>query len=181
MMNIIENKLVCKYFSDENLGNSLGAVALRILNAIQTPISCGDRGLRILNFNESIVEECAISDYSGFHPFFLRLPERFQETDKVPTALFVCHECQRPFLKNKECSDAKSGPVLRDTKIGQLCGHDCCVGFDECLELKLNNKSPKVENVIVVEKIEQIILMRGWTIPQIREELYRLVMLARKS
>lgn len=95
MTDILDNELVKRYFGEGQCQRDLtmfclavkssdhaGCIAPRVLRAMQEPIQKGERYLAIQD-NAFWVVECCDPCSVIFHPFMLRLPDRFQQGDEV--------------------------------------------------------------------------------------------------
>lgn len=85
-MNILENELVRKYFMRQDLRTPTHHMAVAILNAMQQPIRRGDLYLSAL---VQFQQGCQVqtwtydSEWDGFHPMALRLPDAFQKPEST--------------------------------------------------------------------------------------------------
>ncbi len=90
MTSLLENELVLKYFgccdeTPEPEKHTLphmgweGAMARRVLRAMQEPIKKGDK---IIEWHQlGVIETIAMFDMHEYHPINLRLPQRFQPVE----------------------------------------------------------------------------------------------------
>lgn len=80
MTSILDNERVWKYFGSGNQDSR--GVAYEILRAMQEPIRKGERYLLHRQipdmYGEAVYEGEEILSVKGFHPFALRLPDKFQ-------------------------------------------------------------------------------------------------------
>lgn len=81
-MTLLDNELVQRYFgcTGKDDYERASATAFLILQAMQEPIKKGDKYLRIDEIN-GVYEMVLDRDFNfpSFHPFNLRLPDRFQK------------------------------------------------------------------------------------------------------
>jgi hypothetical protein len=94
-MNLLDNELVKKYFCYE----PAGGWAYRVLEAMHQPIAKGERYLWISSEGKEAekVFTADVAVFEKYHPFFLRLPDRFQtEEEKVEvyTKYDTCSLCK---------------------------------------------------------------------------------------
>ncbi len=102
-MNLLDNDLVRRYFGCQHAEGSIcdcvaGDMPCKILTAMQEPIRKGERYLKWdsefewVNRCNNFVEEL---EKPGFHPYALRLPDRFQKREEkvfCSTRLVVGHD-----------------------------------------------------------------------------------------
>jgi len=89
-MNILDNETVRKYFGchpQHNHWGEFGAKcrneqAMAILEAMHQPLRKGERYLNQANRTDWILIEDCPKDINDWHPFALRLPDKFQEQGK---------------------------------------------------------------------------------------------------
>jgi hypothetical protein len=101
MTNILDNELVRKYFAFDLEGKEYdqSSIAACVLHAMQEPIRKGERYLgwpsytTVNQWTEQVCGEHEITPID-FHPFQLRLPDRFQK-----------RECKAGFLKCQDCGE----------------------------------------------------------------------------
>lgn len=83
--NILDNELVKKYFGvnepEPYYGHGWGRTAQAVLHAMQEPIRLHEKHLQILESNGEIIEIQTSIEYFGFHPYHLRLPDKFQKRE----------------------------------------------------------------------------------------------------
>lgn len=113
-MNLLDNELVRKYFSpncgcitsDNKNEDCMGKFASGVLDAMQQPIRKGERLLcvsgcesEILAVYESVADKRWDDRRSGFHAFWLRLPDAFQKPKgcQHDSYSFMCTNCGKPF------------------------------------------------------------------------------------
>src|SRR5271165_2392100 len=102
-MNLIDNKLVRKYF----LGIGDGFMADRILTAMQTPIRKGERILIYYPEQQNwYVTESTCSMGDWFHPQFMRLPDAFQP---APEGILPTKKCEHGVMGEYHWGDCKPG------------------------------------------------------------------------
>lgn len=118
---LLENELVRKYFGCDlctsNWGNKSHAcferISYRIFQAMSEPIKKGESWLEL--YGNGRVELNEGYDDDGFdpmHPYFLRLPDRFQPSPEREVAK-IAHVCDCEFCGHPDTV------FLRTTKIGQ--------------------------------------------------------------
>lgn len=82
---LLDHELVRKYFGDDSdnyrsLGPVEDRISARILTAMQEPIRKGERYLKNISHpTDWYVYDNQSTDIFGFHPYALRLPDRFQK------------------------------------------------------------------------------------------------------
>lgn len=108
-MDIIDNALIRKYFGreDKESPNTPAGIAYDVLMAMQEPIRKGERILLIDSPRLEAVSE-SIMNYAinGFHPWYVRLPSRFQ----AAVCQCGCHDCGLPRKKGYSCCDRATQP-----------------------------------------------------------------------
>lgn len=87
MNSILDNELVRKYFdcagfTDCTQHDCKEVVAYKILQSMQQPIKKGEGYLLQLESGEFIARFCGEETRAYFHPYALRLPDRFQKPRK---------------------------------------------------------------------------------------------------
>lgn len=129
VMDLLEHPLIKAYFVENHLGHKDGMcddlVALRIIQAMQQPIKKGERYLMHRQipdmFGETTFDGEDIYNVAGFHPFALRLPDRFQVTEELkPEPQKCCVACEESVHMN-DC------PCHKSNDCDQFhCGHGVC-------------------------------------------------------
>lgn len=84
MTSILDNKLVQYYFGDKvsNVELRPAFTAWLVLLAMQEDIMRGEKYIQIGGFGDVKEHESAGEIFGDFHPHYLRLPSRFQPTEK---------------------------------------------------------------------------------------------------
>lgn len=182
IVNILDNELVRKYFRE---GPCLGepnkfngdckhknCVALRVLNAMQEPVKEGEQYCAISAYREvSGPHRFTSSDQWKFHCQWLRLPDRFQETEKKE----LCEDKMK--CECHSCTQARAGHPFgsfgyRPPPSPEKCDHIGKHLGQLCQEYKPDP---------VEEKIEEFIQWANSPLtPVWKEKLRELVDLARK-
>ena len=96
-MELVKDPVIVNYFS---MSRCLGegsvirccthpnCIALRVLEAMTGAVEKGDKFIRWDGLEKTWTEEICMGNwnlvYSFYHPFYLRLPERFQARKKIP-------------------------------------------------------------------------------------------------
>jgi hypothetical protein len=100
-MNLLDNELVKKYFHDDDVDDQYG---YKILEAMHQPIAKGERYLWINSEGKEAgkVFTADVAVFEKYHPFFLRLPDRFQT--KECQHMFCClHGNPQPAPERGNC------------------------------------------------------------------------------
>ena len=154
-MDILQNELVKKYFNN----------AEEVISSMQEPIRKGERYLWwSIDYSGQWVEQTQTADIDGFHPFKLRLPDKFQKKECPNVSL----ECSCGKIVSHSAPDVRH--PWRD---------ECGCGIKLCA--KCNGKCDEVE-----EKIEELAnhycaVTHPHSDCNKREQLRELVRLARES
>lgn len=173
---ILDNELVKKYFGcgcfNPNrtcpaIGNCKDEMAGNVLRAMQEPIKNGDRVL-FMNTSGDVKEDTAASVCLPltFHGTCLRLPSRFQGTEKKECGCSCHHQANKVYESQCKCHQPAPSQTCNDPK-----AHGCGL--------------PPKPSEAVEEKIKQIIdeyiESNAMSWPYLKEKLRELVAMVRKG
>lgn len=158
-MNILENKLVRKYFHPEcnddpcYLAHSHYAmVALQVLRAMQEPIRKGDRRLYIDGMGAMWDGVHPVNLNPDYHPDYLRLPDKFQMAGKKEcknVGMLTCQDCGSELIHQpakEPFSLIHQGPHMGTEKCGDVhaCEHGPAFHDSDAVEAKIDAIELKV-------------------------------------